>query len=221
MNFDATFLTRLRQRDPEACAFLISSLTPMLEAKLRYKFRDHGTIEDIRNETFCRVFSLVDRGCVRQPERFGAFVWGVCDKVAQETYRKTRVAEPLPCAMEAPDGQPHRDELLVKAERTALVWREVMKSPTSERMLIVDWCFENRKRCEMAGDLGISITAVKVRLCRALKRLRHNVLLQESAGKLRVNDAARVSGRRHRVTTCRLAQPVQAAGILQPTVPKK
>src|ERR1700693_2981528 len=117
MNFDATFLTRLRQRDPEACAFLISSLTPMLEAKLRYKFRDHGTIEDIRNETFCRVFSLVDRGCVRQPERFGAFVWGVCDKVAQETYRKTRAAEPLPCAMEAPDRQPHRDELLVNAER--------------------------------------------------------------------------------------------------------
>jgi DNA-directed RNA polymerase specialized sigma24 family protein len=59
MNFDAAFLCRLKQRDPETCTFLVSSLTPALEARLRYKLRDQGAIEDIRNETFCRVFSLV------------------------------------------------------------------------------------------------------------------------------------------------------------------
>jgi RNA polymerase sigma-70 factor (ECF subfamily) len=124
MSFDAAFLTRLKQRDPEACAFLVSSLTPVLEARLRYKLRDHGAIEDIRNETFCRVFCLVDGGRIRRPEQFGSFVRGVCDRVAQESRRTAHAAEPLPGAgMEPPDGQPHLDKLLVEKERRALVWR--------------------------------------------------------------------------------------------------
>src|ERR1022692_4116421 len=96
MNFDAGFVTRLKQRDPDTCTFLVSSLTPALEARLRYKLRDHDAIEDIRNETFYRVFCLVDGGRVREPEQLGAFVRGVCDRVALETRRKAHATESLP-----------------------------------------------------------------------------------------------------------------------------
>jgi RNA polymerase sigma-70 factor (ECF subfamily) len=128
MNFDASFLTRLKQRDPAACTYLVSSLTPVLEARLRYKLRDHSAIEDIRNETFYRVFCMVDGGRVREPEQLGSFVRGVCDRVAQESRRKAHATEPFPGAgMEPTDCQPHLDKLLVDKERSALVWREVMK----------------------------------------------------------------------------------------------
>jgi RNA polymerase sigma-70 factor (ECF subfamily) len=177
MNFDAAFLSRLQQRDPDTCTFLVSSLTPALEARLRYKLRDQGAIEDIRNETFCRVFSLVDGGRVRQPEQFGSFVRGVCDWVTQETRRKVRTTEPLPAAgMEPPDRQPHLDKLLVEKERRALVWHEVKKLPAADRRLLVEMHLEERDRREMARDRGISVTGLNVRLCRALKRLRLHVL---------------------------------------------
>ena len=182
MNFDAGFLSRLKQRDPDTCAFLVSSLTPALEARLRYKLRDQGSIEDIRNETFYRVFSLVDDGRVRQPEQFGSFVRGVCDWVTQETRRKARTTEPLPGAgKEPPDRQPHVDQLLVDKERRALVWHEVMKLSEADRRLLVEMHLEERDRREMARDRGISMTGLNVRLCRALKRLRVHVLQQESA----------------------------------------
>src|SRR5450755_2041896 len=138
MNFDAGFVTRLKQRDPDTCTFLVSSLTPVLEARLRYRLRDHGAIEDIRNETFYRVFCLVDGGRVRQPEQFGSFVRGVCDRVAQESRRKTRSAETLHGAnMEPPDFRPHLDKVLVEKERSELVWRAVMQLCEDDRGLIL------------------------------------------------------------------------------------
>jgi|HubBroStandDraft_1064217.scaffolds.fasta_scaffold00079_22 RNA polymerase sigma-70 factor (ECF subfamily) len=182
MNFDAEFVTRLQQRDPDTCTFLISSMTPLLEARLRYKLRDHGMIEDIRNETFYRVFRLVDRGRIRKPEQLGSFVRGVCDRVVHESCRKAHSVEPLPGAgFEPSDRQPHPDEVLVEKERRALVWREVMKLPEEDRRLIVEMHSEECDRRRMARERGISRTGLNVRLCRAIKRLRKQVLLEESS----------------------------------------
>jgi RNA polymerase sigma factor (sigma-70 family) len=182
MHFDAAFVTRLQQRDPDACTYLVSSLTPLLEAKLRYKFRDHSVIDDNVNETFYRVFCLVDAGRVREPEHLGWFVRGVCDRVAQESCRKAGATEPLPGGgLEPLDRQPQADKLLVAKERRDLVWRAIMKLPEADRKLLVEMHWEERDRREMARERGISNTVLNVRLCRALKRLRERVLLQDPA----------------------------------------
>jgi len=182
MNFDAGFVTRLKQRDPDACAFLVSSLTPVLEARLRYKLRDQSAIEDIRNETFCRVFCLVDGGRIREPEQFGSFVRGVCDRVALETGRKAHATGFLPrAAMEPRDCRPHLDQVLVDKERKALVWRGMTRLSEADRRLIEELHFEERDRREMARDRGVSTTGLNVRLCRAMKRLRAEILQQSPA----------------------------------------
>jgi RNA polymerase sigma-70 factor (ECF subfamily) len=179
MDFDAAFLTRLKQRDPDTCTFLVSSLTPVLEARLRYKLRNHDAIEDIRNETFYRVFQLVDGGRIREPEQLGSFVRGVCDRVVHESRRKNHHHEPLPAAgMEPADCQPHPDKLLLDREIKALVWRAVMRLPAADRRLIVELHREERDRREMARERGIGTTGLNVRLCRALKRLRMQILQQ-------------------------------------------
>lgn len=186
MNFDAGFLNRIKQRDPDTCAFLVSSLTPVLDARLRYKFRDHGAVEDVRNETLYRVFTLVDSGHVREPEHLPWFVRGVCDRVAQETRRRSRPTEPLPGAgMEPADHQPHLDKMLMDKERRKLLWHEVTKLSESDRRLIVEIHCEERDRAEMARDRGISTTDLNVRLCRALKRLRAQVTQQVPAAEAR------------------------------------
>ncbi|MGA3042327.1 MAG: sigma-70 family RNA polymerase sigma factor [Bryobacteraceae bacterium] len=195
MNFDAGFVTRLQQRDPDTCTFLVSSLTPVLESRLRYKLRDPNSIEDVRNEIFCRLLCLVDGGRVREPEQFGSFARGVCDRVAQESRRKNHPTEPLPTAgMEPPDRQPHFDKLLMDRERSVLLWRAMMKLTEADRRLIVELHWEERDRGEMARDRGISVTGLNVRLCRAVKRLRMQIL-QEPAS------------RGARTYTCRVQTP--------------
>jgi len=182
MNFDAGFVARLQQRDPDACRYLVSSLTPVLEAKLRYKFRDHSAIDDNVNETFYRVFRLVDAGRVREPEHLGWFVRGVCDRVAQECHRKIGATEPLPVGgLEPPDRQPQPDRLLVDKERRDLLQGAIMKLSEADRRLIVETHWEERDRREMARERGISNTVLNVRLCRALRRLRKRVLMAEPA----------------------------------------
>jgi RNA polymerase sigma-70 factor (ECF subfamily) len=173
MNFDAGFLSRLKQRDPDTCAFLVTSLTPVLEARLRHKLRGCGAPEDIRNETFYRVFCLVDDGRVRKAEQLGSLVLGVCDRVALETRRKARATEPLPGGgLEPPDRQTHLDKLLMHNERRAQVWHKVMNLSEADRRLIVELYREERSRREAARDRGITANGLNIRLCRALKRLR-------------------------------------------------
>ena len=182
MTFDAGFIIQLKQRDPEACTFLVTSLTPLLEGRLRLKRCDWGSIEDIRNETFYRVFRLVDGGRIRKPEQLGSLVRGVCDRVAYESRRKTHSMEPLPgIGKDPPDCQPHFDQILVDKERRALLWGEVMKLPEADRRLIIEVHFEGRDRHEMARERCISPTGLNLRLCRALKRLRTQVLRQQPA----------------------------------------
>jgi DNA-directed RNA polymerase specialized sigma24 family protein len=71
----------------------------------------------------------------------------------------------------------------VDKERRDLVWQAIMKLPEADRKLIVEMHWEERDRREMARERGISNTVLNVRLCRALKRLRQRVLLQEPAAK--------------------------------------
>lgn len=171
-NYDAGFLTLLKERDPEACTFLVASLSPVLESRLRFRLRDHSAIEDIRNETFYRVFRLVDGGRVRQPEQLGSFVRGVCDRVAQESQRKSFLTEPLPEGNDFACSLPHPEKVLIENDLRALVWREVNRLPEADRRLIIELYCEERDRREMARERGIGQTGLNVRLCRALKRLR-------------------------------------------------
>ncbi len=177
MTFDADFLARLRQRDPATCNSFLFSLTPVLETKLRYEFRDRAAVEDVRNETFCRVFDLVDKERVRDPEHFGGFVRGVCSKVAQEYRRKTRMTEPMPEDFIEPAArQSSIDDMLADEELRSLLRSEITKLPAEEEKLISESYFQGRERQDMARDRGISVVGLNVRLCRALKRLRTQVL---------------------------------------------
>jgi len=176
VTYDAAFLGKLRRRDPATCTWFIYFFTPILEAKLRYELRDYGAVEDLRNETFYRVLTLVDRDRVRDPEHFGSFVRGVCAKVIQEHRRKSRSAEPLSDDFFEPaDNRQPIDDLLVDDELRTLLHNELRNLPAEDSRLIAESYFQQRDRQEMARDRGISVVGLNVRLCRAMKRLRTQV----------------------------------------------
>jgi len=66
----------------------------LLQLKLRSATLPQA-IEDVRQETFARVFSVLRKDGLRQPERLGAFVNMVCNHVLFEHYRSTTGSESL------------------------------------------------------------------------------------------------------------------------------
>jgi len=58
-----------------------------MQLKLRSKLDSPDAIEDVKQESFVRVLTLITSGKVRQPDRLGACVNSVCNNVLREYYR--------------------------------------------------------------------------------------------------------------------------------------
>jgi len=175
MSFDAAFLTRLRRRDPEACASFVTQFRPVIDSRLRRRFRDRASIEDARQETFCRVFRLVDADRVREPAQLGSFVWGVCDRVAHETHRTTRFHDPLG-GQELVDPHPGVEGQAARNEMHTIIRRGLSRLRETDRQILIEIHFEERDRAAMAKERQVTVTGLNVQLCRATKRLRTHVL---------------------------------------------
>lgn len=198
MTYDAGFLARLRQRDPATCTWFVFTFTPILEAKLRYLFRDRGVIEDLINETFYRVLAQVDKEKVRDPAQFGSFVRGVCERVALEDLRKGRLTESWPEGFEPLSRQPAIDELLADGELKELLRRELGKLSREEEKLITEVYFQEKDRRGLARDRGITSSGLNVKVYRALKHLRKNFkeAKSEPTDETKISNASQSSRRK-------------------------
>src|ERR1019366_4764709 len=87
--FDAAYVDRLTQGDPDTELHFSSYFGRLLTSKLRVRRIAPQMAEDVRQETFLRVLRCLRRGQgVTQPEAFGAFVSAVCNNVLLETLNK-------------------------------------------------------------------------------------------------------------------------------------
>ena len=76
--FDASYLERLQRGDAGTERHFASYFGELIRLKLRARVRSRDSIEDIRQETFLRVLTLVRaKDGIRQPERLGAPKFGV------------------------------------------------------------------------------------------------------------------------------------------------
>ena len=86
-SFDEEYLSRLGARDPDTEAHFVAYFTERLKITLRARGVDAHTIEDIRQETFCRVLTALLAGNVNNPRGFGSYVHSVCRNVLSENRR--------------------------------------------------------------------------------------------------------------------------------------
>src|SRR5262249_28995510 len=85
--FDEEYLRRLGAQDPATEAHFVSYFSERLKVTLRARGVDCHTIEDVRQETFCRVWLAVRSGSVHNPKGFGSYVHAVCKNVLSESRR--------------------------------------------------------------------------------------------------------------------------------------
>ena len=116
--FNEDYVRRLTDGDSGAGEHFATYFGNLLYLKLRVRLRSVPLIEDIRQETLTRVLAILrEGGGVNRPERFGAFVNGVCNNVVRELCRSERREEPWDDEMAEPmDPAVDLDAELVSAD---------------------------------------------------------------------------------------------------------
>jgi RNA polymerase sigma-70 factor (ECF subfamily) len=167
--FDGPYLDRLRSGDGETVRHFVAYFSELIRIKLRVRSWSRGLVEDVRQETFLRVFrALAHPGGIRDPERLGAFVNSVCGNVAMEVLRaQRRHGVPAQEPPDARDRTPDPEVSLLSRERQELVRRVVDDLPRRDRSVLRAVFLDEREKDEVCAQLGVCRDYLRVLLHRA------------------------------------------------------
>jgi RNA polymerase sigma-70 factor (ECF subfamily) len=169
-DFDEGYIASLRAGDAATQEHFVGYFTDLLHLKLRSRLRSPQAIEDVRQETFARVFaSLRKENALRQPERLGSFVNSVCNNVLFEHYRSTSRTEAVDFAnqSEPPDGAADVVEILAADQLKAKVREILLKMPARDRDLLKAVFLDEKDRDEVCREFGVDREYLRVLLFRA------------------------------------------------------
>lgn len=168
--FDAGYVENLCAGDRRTQEHFVGYFSQLLQIKLRSRLQSPHAIEDVRQETFARVLTVLRRdGGLRQPERLGAFVNTVCNHVLFEHYRSSRGGESL--------DEEGRPELSAKgADALDIVAARQIKDKVRmillgleprDRLLLKAVFLDERDRDEVCREFGVERDYLRVLLHRA------------------------------------------------------
>lgn len=177
--FDLPYLERLRCGDVLTQEHFADYFNQFIRVKLGRRWHCHSVIDDVRQETFVRVWVALrkDKG-IRQPERFGSFVNSVCNNVLREHNRApfTRaesenvIADSL--ADTLTDTATGVVDILAAKQLRQQVEQVLAQLPLQYRDLIRKFFWEERDRDELCRDFGVSRQYLRVLLHRAIRHFR-------------------------------------------------
>jgi len=167
-SFDADYLRRLKEREPATESHFVSYFTPRLNMKLRQRGFAPPTLEDIRQDTFCRILAAVQHDEIQHPERFGAFVASVCDNVILEKWREVQRNQHVDVeSMDFPDGQPGMESVVLRKEKRRIVAEILEEMPAKKRNILRALLYEHLDRDELCERFDVRSDYLRVLLFRA------------------------------------------------------
>ena len=170
-SFDEEYLRRLGARDPATEAHFVSYFSEHLKIILRARGVDANTIDDVRQETFCRVLVAVRSGSVNNPRGFGAYVHAVGKNVLSEIRRNdTRNQHDPLDTTDVADEQLRLDEIVERRELAEFVRAILGELPERDRKILHARFFEDRDNDEVCGAFGVDRDYLRVLLHRAIIR---------------------------------------------------
>ena len=174
-SFDGSYLERLRSGDVQTQQHFVSYFSELIRLKLRRRLSSPSAIEDVRQETFTRVWVALrnERG-IHQPESLGAFVNSVCNNVLREHYRRTSKDVPSGDEAEAnvPDPAIGAVDVIANGQMRQKV-RQILDQLSERDCLLLEQVFlEERNKNQVCQDLGVSREYLRVLLHRAKKSFR-------------------------------------------------
>jgi RNA polymerase sigma-70 factor, ECF subfamily len=169
--FDDNYLRLLGSRDPATEAHFVAYFSERLRITLRARGIDSHTIEDVRQETFCRVLVAVRAGNVNNSGGFGAYVYAVCKHVLSESRRDNlRYKHDDLESTDVPDDDLGLEERIQRQENGKHVRAILAALPERDRHLLQARFFEDRDNDEVCGDFGVDRDYLRVLIHRALHK---------------------------------------------------
>ena len=169
-DFDQSYLDRLCSGDFRTEEHFVAYFSELIHLKLHCRLRSPQAIEDLRQETFARVFAaLRSKGGVRQPERLGAFVNSVCNNVLLEFYRSSSRESPIEDDEDSkfPDTSMDVIGIISHKQMQEKVSQILEDLPERDRRLIKEVFLEERDKDEVCRDFGVDRDYLRVLLHRA------------------------------------------------------
>jgi RNA polymerase sigma-70 factor (ECF subfamily) len=168
--FDASYVGNLCAGDRQTEEHFVRYFSELLQVKLRSRLQTPHAIEDVRQETFARVFKTLRRdGGLRQPECLGAFVNTVCNNVLLEQYRVAGRVESLDV-----EGRPEPSakgatalDLVAGKQIKAKVREILLDLSVRDRGLLKAVFLDERDRDEVCAEFGVDREYLRVLLHRA------------------------------------------------------
>jgi RNA polymerase sigma-70 factor, ECF subfamily len=168
--FDESYVERLRSGDFRTQDHFVSYFSELIQLKLRARLRTPQAIEDVRQETFARVFAaLRSPGGIRQPDRLGPFVNSICNNVLLEHYRASSHVSSLDDEPEDDFPDPVIDVLgAVAAREMEGRVREILDNMAERDRRILRAVFlEELDKDEVCREFGVDRDYLRVLLHRA------------------------------------------------------
>lgn len=195
--FDALYLQRLRSRDPWTEQHFVEYFSALIELKLRRRLRSPSAIEDVRQETFVRVWAVLrsERG-IHHPERLGSFVNSVCNNVLLEHYRHSskEVSTCDGAVINVADTATSVADAISKKEMRKKV-RDILDRLSGRDHFLLERVFLNESdKDEVCRYVGVNREYLRVLLYRSKKSFRE-VFLKETERLTKTRFAACQSGR--------------------------
>jgi RNA polymerase sigma factor (sigma-70 family) len=135
--FDESYITGLRDQDPETVAHLMAHFRTPIRAKAYKKLWMRDLEEDVYQETMRRIFERFSSGePLDDPACLPGFVLATCTNVIHETNRKNRESQ-IPEDWDPPDPSGNVHDYLVTPERMRLVWKVLPKLRKRDRELLM------------------------------------------------------------------------------------
>jgi RNA polymerase sigma-70 factor (ECF subfamily) len=175
ISFDTGYLDRLAAGDPAVEEHFNEYFGELIFIKLRSRQYSRSTIDDIRQETFLRVFQALRREGIRQPERIGAFVSATCNHVVMEFSRAGSRITYTDETPDTPDNRVDSERALIDRERRSLVRTLLTRMSRKNQRLLTAVFLEEKPLDEVCGEFGIDRNYLRVLLFRARTQLKQAV----------------------------------------------
>ncbi len=172
--FDATYLGKLCAGDEATEQHFVHYFNELITLKLRSRLQSPQAIQDVKQETFARVFVLLRSEGVRSGERLGSLVNSICNYVLLEHYRASGRAQPLEDEVAATLLDKRTDALseMISSETRDAVHQVLAALGERERAVLRAVFVEERDKDEVCQELGIDRNYMRVIVHRAKQAFR-------------------------------------------------
>jgi RNA polymerase sigma-70 factor (ECF subfamily) len=173
-SFDESYVERLHAGDFRTQEHFVAYFSELIQLKLRSRLHSPQAIEDVRQETFTRVFAALRSGKIRQPDRLGAFVNSMCNNVLLEHYRSSSRDSSLEDEEQQDFPAVTVDVLgAIAAKQIGEKIREILEElPERDRRLLKEVFLEERDKDEVCRDFGVDRDYLRVLLHRAKQQFK-------------------------------------------------